>query len=207
MPVVTFTRQKPWIGDTTLELPQIKQAFWTEVMHGVHDHRDGGWTRLVGLCNNLMDSRGDELSSDLKIWVPESVDEDFNLVLSLCSDGQTRPCLDIDETTATFSSAAWKAVPSTEHIHGYMNSPVPFHEFQAEANRVNPKWAKHVSDHGYATLRPPWISKYEHDAGDVVLVRGAGNVDNYWGFLPYSFAITEPPVPAGTAWDDLGWDE
>lgn len=37
-----------------------------------------------------------EPATDLRIWLPESVDEEFNLVLSLCSDGFHRPVLDLD---------------------------------------------------------------------------------------------------------------
>jgi hypothetical protein len=102
----------------------------------------------------------------MRIWAPTTPDDEFNLVLSLCTDGKHRTLIDVDETTydkppfRLTGSQLYGAsvVPSTSHWHVYHHHGVTL-QTQIKYLDGNEKYADHVKRAGFAALRPPWIHK------------------------------------------------
>jgi hypothetical protein len=171
-----------------------KDTFWRQVMCGdgwqrfvaktelvsveVTDVEEGGYSDVV--------TRRLEENIEFKLFVPETVDDDYNLVLSLCTDGAHRPVLDLDfgkdalqfkpgsETTRFYVTDGGSrsevtvpgvgvVVPSTNHCHLYTDVPLSFRAYVELLQQVPGddarKYASNVSVQGFGSARPPWIRK------------------------------------------------
>lgn len=98
-----------------------------------------------------------EIQTETRLWVPEGADDDFNLVLSLCSDGLHRPVFDLDfpkdqmafdlkpptsglahrayiihqgsRTEFKFPSGQIWVFDSTNHCHVYSSAPMMWEDY------------------------------------------------------------------------------
>lgn len=147
-----------------VDLATVKQAYWARCLNGTDPVTREPYKRFVANSMNL--NNYEDQNRTMQIWTPESVDEDFNLVLSLCTDGRHRTLVDLDATTCDSIPVRLSGsrlygisvVPSTSHWHIYSHHGVTF-EKQLKALVGNEKYLDHTKCAGFASLRPPWIHK------------------------------------------------
>lgn len=162
---ITLSRtDKEVTGLVTLE--EVKHAYWNRCIAGTDPVTGAPYKRFVARSEFMAESRGNTHQS-MPIWEPKSPDDDFNLVLSLCTDGMHRPLVDVDEFTYEYSTKerlpgtkmfARSVVPSTSHWHVYHHYGVDFNR-QLKLLDSNASYKDNVQRAGFASLRPPWVSK------------------------------------------------
>lgn len=196
-PTEVLSRHNILTGLVTLE--EAKHAYWNRCIAGTDPVTRKPYKRFVANKKTLGDYG--KTSNVMDIWEPKSVDDDYNLVLSLCTDGQHRTLIDVDDVEygkpplklPGSELFATSVVPSTSHWHVYMHHGVSM-RIQLKYLEDNPKYLENVKKTGFASLRPPWISKGWMEP---VFYKS-----EFHGFLDEDWL---PPVPK----DDgkIGWED
>ena len=122
-----------------------------------------------------------------RMFEPSHPEQDFNIVLSLCTDGTHRPLFDLDYPLSDMNTSERRGrtqtylifegsnklildlqgttvmVPSTSHRHAYNNMALSFEEYVKLLKKLPGKDAENyrycVESQGYGGLRPPWVKK------------------------------------------------
>lgn len=160
----------------------------------------------------------DKLDSDygkariLSMWNPnEDKEREYNLVLSLASDGKHYPLIDwdlperpskdenvgliADDDTIWFRSGSGNWHGYINHFAGSLATTILLAQHpRTEDEGADNGYAKNVEKAGYATLRAPWMPKGGDLASSLFLLDGMPE-----GFLT---GLT-PPKPERNAWEEL----
>ena len=200
MSETTISRQENLTGLT--DLAKVKQAYWARCINGIDPVRRAPYKRLVANRMGLGDY--EDKSGATRIWEPQSVDEDFNLVLSLCTDGKHRPLIDVDQPTCPAPLKVLRlpgsglygtsVVPSTSHWHIYHHYGTGF-TAQLDFLKDNPDYLANVQRAGYASLRPPWVFKAW---AEPVWYRS-----EFHGFEDTDWVAPVPESDGKIGWEDL----
>ena len=191
----------------TNEGPISKRDFWDKVIRvGPHE------TRLVAKTDlnaklpeddpeenfgsySSPKKRQIEAKVPFKLWVPATPEDDFNLVLSLCTDGCHRPVVDLDFPKDKLSfkddsslsrvlmyvddgrggrqqiifKGAVVVFPSTNFAHLYTDVPMTFSEYTDLLGEIPGEDASayrtNTVNAGFGALRPPWVKKGDSSNG------------------------------------------
>lgn len=197
-PEIPISRHETLTGLT--DLASVKQAYWARCINGMDPVSRAPYKRLVANKMNLGDY--EDRPGSTSIWEPQSIDEEFNLVLSLCTDGYHRTLIDVDQVTYHKSPLrlpgsglyGTSAVPSTSHWHIYHHYGSSF-QTQVEYLKDNPKYQGHTKRAGYAALRPPWVSK---GWAEPVWYRS-----EFHGFEDADWDVPVPQSDGKMGWEDL----
>jgi len=200
---------------------QIRQTCYDNVVCLSDAHK-----RFVAHAPDLGDYKDGAPSGadNTTLFVPESPFDDFDLVMSLGTDGRHRLTLDWDrpdidtligsDTIGTIATISGHRVrprdlvvtPSTSNYHVWSNresfSWKNITDMLAHDLVGNPKYAEVNTTKGWCALRPPWKTKdpYANSNWDVDRVARFRNFN-------WQNATGELPVET-TGWDDLfGEDE
>lgn len=197
--------------EITLEL--LKKAFYRNIIQ-----LPTGAVRFVAKVERW-DSDSDcgaAGNSHKTIFAPASWDDDYNLVLSLATDGRTYPVFDLDTQAAidlaaidfaTSTNHHLVCVPSSSNGHAYSEIPTDFGKYMNLLTGDGPLanegyWTmNHLK--GYAGLRPPWISKIWGD--EFPPTRALQPM--YYHRFDWDGIDLEPPEPEGISLADLFGDD
>lgn len=173
-----------------LTLAQVKEAFWTQIINV-----GKGVKRLVAHSRNVQENFKYTESDRLQLWVPESRDDQFNLVLSLCTDGRHRFLMDVDDPAKEKAlPERYIRTPSTRNAHYWGSNIISYPTLMALAKDVNDGYWEANKDKSFAGLRPPWVVK----PGSEGELREFSTDQ----FKRLKFADVEPE-PEGIGWEDL----
>jgi hypothetical protein len=146
------------------------------------------------------------------IWNPnEDKEREYNLVLSLASNGKHYPLIDwdrserppkdenlgliADDKTIWFRSGSGNWHGYINHFSGSLRTTILVAQHpRIKDEGTDNEFARHVERAGYATLRPPWQPKGGNLASSLFLPDGIPE-----GFLD---GLT-PPEPERNAWEEL----
>lgn len=193
-----ISRETPTTDPVTLE--QVKQAYWARCVNGMDPVSRTPYKRLVANQMNL--GNYEDKSDVMSIWEPQSVDEEFNLVLSLCTDGKHRVLIDVDRPTYAqpplrlpgSSLYGTSAVPSTSHWHIYHHYGATF-SAQLDSLAGNDGYLANVKRAGFAALRPPWVYKGWAEP--------AWYRSEFHGFEDTDWVPSVPQTDGKIGWEDL----
>lgn len=124
-------------------------------------------------------SRGGE-HGYYNIFVPENWDDDYDLVLTLATDGMTYPVYDCDDTEQRRLAlvSGCMITPSNKNWGAWSSWPEEWSEFLAKLeDHPNEGYYAMNATRGWCALRPPWVPK-----DDVPSVRWK-NRNEWSGFI------------------------
>jgi hypothetical protein len=196
---------------------QLKETFWNNVISLPDGHR-----RLVAYADLSGDSDREGATPGMNIFVPQSPFDEFDLVLSLGTDGQHRVTVDWDNASGDDPHAAIAhyasirplgkrppraaiATPSTDHWAIWGTGSVSFPRLMEAHEKSNPGYWTMNHDKGYCALRPPWKNKWQIPFEDMIQHRfdRAPDKDMFAGLDWTSQEEEVPPPPEGVSLEEL----
>lgn len=141
-----------------LTLDECKKVFWENVIE-----LPRGEKRLVAKVDSWGEYDGKESMSSQRLFVPNSPHQEFDLVLSLATDGKYYPCMDLDTTEQRIIAIGlgFRVTPSWNNWHGWRQRPVKnWDECVLAMDKFgNDAYYAMNGLKGWNGLRPPWVSK------------------------------------------------
>ena len=181
---------------------ELKYSFYQQVVRLPYlDHK-----RLVAKSTNVRGNDSYASSDDLTIFVPSSWQDEYDLVLSLGTDGHHHMLIDWDNEARHMDEQplSWPAnvlvsemiaVRSTTNWHAWSHKTVGFDKIMRVHRELgNEAYAAMNVYRGYCGLRPPWLTKH----GEVT-----DFPENY--FVNPVHQVPPDVQPKVLGWDDL-WE-
>lgn len=186
--VITYENAKRFVAFTDLTPNEIEET------------KDIGYKSVV--------TRRIEMQRDFKMWFPFIPGDEYNLALSLCSDGCHRPVIDLDFDKKDLEFMPGEdrvrlfivhqgsklevvvpgkcvVVPSTNHCHLYSDAKMSFDSYvnllgEFPGDDV-PKYRTNTMADGFGALRPPWVKKGDDRTPGTVDTGGRTGVSDFKG--------------------------
>lgn len=197
---------------------ELRHAFWNSVIC------TQGTKRLV--ARSAMENNSNGPASPMQIFVPQSADDDFDLVLSLCEDGTQRMTVDWDnsnerphEAIADYSvkvrelgphrARVTVATPSTSNWALWGDAEITWATVTSVLLLVgNTGYYEMNHQKGFCGLRPPWKNKNDMTFHDAIGMRFDRKPDrDMFAGIDWSNVPAPKQEPVGTGWDELFADE
>ena len=145
---------------TTAAPIAYRQAEWKRAM----GHRQA-WKRMVAVVD-YWTGRNTEFRN-IRPWRNGMVEYEYNVVLSLCSDGRHRGNLDWDTDATPLRSGI--VIPSRHNRHVYLVAGQRYPRYRAyldrqvEARHIQEGWRNGICQNGFTVTRTPWNPKPEDE--------------------------------------------